>query len=199
MSQNYRPRTSVLWARRVIALAVLGGIIWGLYAGISAGISYVGGLFNSDKAPFLTEGDNCEPQQIKVEAFVGTKDKTNQLAFNAGDKPYFWFSITNTASVKCKFNVGSSATFYKVTSGSDNIYNSQDCILETERTDLIMLLNPNQAVSSDADYWERVRSSNQGCSAADGLPEVSAGGASYFLEAEVNGVISENTQQFVLN
>ena len=199
MSQNYRPRPSVLWTRRFLVLAVLGGLIWGIYAGISAGISYVGGLFNTEKAPVLTEGDNCEPQQIKIEAFVGTKNKESQLAFNAGDKPYFWFTITNTASVKCKFNVGSSASFFKVTSGSDNIYSSQDCNLGAERTDLIMLLNPNQPVSSEADYWQRVRSSDQGCSIADGLPEVSAGGASYFLKAEVNGVISENTQQFVLN
>ncbi len=199
MSQNYRPRASVIWTRRALALAILGGLIWGVYAGISAGISYVGGLFNTEKPAVIAEGDDCQPQQIKVEAFVGTKDKQNQLAFNAGDKPYFWFTITNTASVACKFNVGSSASFFKVTSGSDNIWNSQDCNLGTERTDRIMLLSPNQPVSADADYWQKVRSSDQGCSVADGLPEVTAGGASYFLKAEVNGVISENTQQFVLN
>ena len=199
MPQNYGPRPSIIWTRRVLVLAVLGGLIWGAVAAVNAGISFVAGIFNPSSSPVLVAGGDCQPQQIKVEAFVGLKDKSRQLSFNAGDKPYFWFTITNTASVECNFNVGTSGTFYKVTSGSDNIWSSQDCNIDTDRTDTIMSLTPNSPVTSGADYWDRVRSSDQGCSIADGLPEVTAGGASYVLKAEVNGVISENRQQFVLN
>lgn len=199
MPQNYGPRPSIIWTRRALVLLVLGGLIWGAVAAVSAGVSFVSGVLSPFKTPVLVAGGDCQAQQIKVEAFVGLKDKTRQLAFNAGDKPYFWFTITNTASVECNFNVGTSATFFKITSGSDNIWSSQDCNLTENRTERIMLLKPNQPVTSGADYWERVRSSDQGCALADGLPEVTAGGASYVLKAEVNGVISENSQQFVLN
>jgi hypothetical protein len=199
MPQNYGPRPSIIWTRRLLVLAVLGGLIWGAVAAVNAGISFVAGVFNPSSSPILVAGGDCQPQQIKVEAFVGLKDKSRQLSFNSGDKPYFWFTITNTASVECNFNVGTSGTFYKVTSGSDNIWSSQDCNIDTDRTDTIMSLTPNKKVVSPADYWDRVRSSDQGCSIADGLPEVTAGGASYVLKAEVNGVISENRQQFVLN
>lgn len=199
MSQNYGPRPSIIWTRRALVLLVLGGLIWGAVALVNTGISFVSGLLNPNKAPVLIAGGNCQPQEIKIEAFVGTSDKANQLAFNAGDKPYFWFTITNTSSVECNFNVGTSATFFKITSGSDNVWSSQDCNLIAPRTDTIMSLKPNKTVTSGADYWDRVRSSDSGCTSSDGQPEVGAGGASYVLKAEVNGVISENTQQFVLN
>jgi len=199
MPQNYGPRPSVLWARRALVLVVLGALVWGVFAGISAVFGFVGGILNPTKTPVLVAGGTCQPQQIKVDAFVGTADQTNQLAFNAGDKPYIWFTITNTSTVECNFNVGTSATFFKITSGQDSIWSSQDCKLSSPRTDTIMSLKPNTPVTSLADYWDRVRSSDQGCSLKDGQTEVSAGGASYVLKAEVNGVISENTQQFVLN
>ena len=179
-------------------LLVLGGLIWGAVAAVNTGISFVSGVSNPSSSPVLVAGGDCQPQQIKVEAFVGIKDKSRHLSFNSGAKPYFWFTITNTASVECNFNVGTSATFYKITSGSDNIWSSQDCNLGANRTDTIMSLTPNKKVVSPADYWDRVRSSDQGCSLADGLAEVTAGGASYVLKAEVNGVISENSQQLSL-
>lgn len=180
-------------------LLILGGLIWGAVAAVSAGINFVAGLFNPEKTPQLVAGSNCQPQQIRVQAFVGTADKSPQLAFNSADKPYFWFSVTNTGPVECVFNVGTSGSFFRITSGSDNIWSSQDCVVDSPRTDTLMSLKPGKTVTSPADYWDRVRSSTQGCALADGLPEVTAGGASYVLKVEVNGVISENSEQFVLN
>jgi hypothetical protein len=42
-----------------------------------------------------------------------------------------------------------------------------------------------------------VRSSGEGC--GEGQPAVPTAGASFFIKAEVNGVISQNSQQFLLN
>jgi hypothetical protein len=61
------------------------------------------------------------------------------------------------------------------------------------------MLKPNDTLTAPASPWDRVRSGDVGCAAADGLPEVTAGGASYILEADVNGILSTNKPQFVLN
>lgn len=197
--QNNQLRPSVIWARRVIALLVLGGLIWGAVAVVSGVIGWVGGLINPNKAPTQVAGADCQPQQIRVEANVGTADKQYQGAYNPDEYPYFWFTVTNTGSVECKMNVGSSVTFYRVKSGNDNIWYSADCRLDTPREDYVTTLQPNAPIAAPSSDWQRVRSSADGCSVEDGLPAVAAGGASYLLTAEVNGIISENTVQFVLN
>jgi len=119
--QNNQLRPSVIWARRVIALLVLGGLAWGAVALVSGVIGWVGGLFNPNKAPTQVAGADCQSQQIRVEANVGTSAKQYQGAFNPDEYPYFWFTVTNIGTVECKLNVGSSVTYYRVKSGSDNI------------------------------------------------------------------------------
>jgi hypothetical protein len=199
MPNNYGPSAGVIRARRITVLLVLIGLVWGLIAGVLGVVSWVGGIFNPGQTPTLVAGAQCQPQQVKIEAHVGTSDKTIQNAFNPGDTPYFWFTVTNTGTVDCKFNVGSSVTYYSVKSGSDNIWTSKDCKLSSARTDLETVLTPSTPISSQPDYWERTRSSTSGgCTLADGQPDVSANGASYVLTAEVNGNISDG-QQFVLN
>jgi hypothetical protein len=189
----------VIWARRVIALLVLGGLVWGAVAIVGGVIGWVGGLINPNKAPNQVAGADCQPQQVRVEANVGNANKEYQGAFNPEEYPYFWFTVTNTGTVECKLNVGSSVTYYRVKSGNDNIWDSKDCKLEAPREDYPTILKPNVPVANPPSDWQRVRSSGDGCSIADGQPTVGAGGASYLLTAEVNGIISENTVQFVLN
>jgi len=198
MSQFQDVPPSVIWTRRGLALAIFAGLIWGIVTAVGAAVGWVTGLFNPSQ-PTMVAGANCQPQQIRVEAHVGTAAKEYQGAFNPGEYPYLWFTVTNTGPVECKFNVGSSVTFYTITSGSDNVWSSKDCKLTAARTDYEALLQPSVTLASDPSDWQRVRSSGDGCSIADNQPEVSAGGASYILKAEVNGVISENTTQFVLN
>lgn len=197
MPQNY-PTPSVVLARRIVGLLVLGGLIWGVIAGVSAVFNFVNGFFNPNQSPTLVAGADCQPQLLSLEAHVGTANSEIQNAFNPGDSPYFWFTITNTGPVDCVFNLGSSVTFYSVTSGSDNVWSSKDC-KAVARTDYVTTLMPNKPLSNPPTDWQRVRSSGSGCAVTDGQPVVPAGGASYVLRAEVNGVISENTTQFVLN
>ncbi len=192
------PSPRELLIRRLVFLAVVIGLIWGIIAGVMSFFGWVGSLFNQNQAPTIVAGAECQSQQISIEAHVGTQDAQPQLAFNPGDDPYFWFSVTNTGTVECKFNLGSDVTFFKVTSGSDKIWDSRDCNSERFASEPIML-QPNTPLSNPAGKWDRVRSAEVGCAAADGLPEVTAGGASYVLEADVNGILSTNKPQFVLN
>jgi hypothetical protein len=192
------PSPLELLIRRLVFLAVVIGLVWALIAGVMAFFGWVGSVINPNQAPTIVAGSTCQSQQIKIDAHVGTSNAQDQLAFNPGDTPYFWFSVTNTGTVECKFNLGSDVTFYKVTSGSDSVWNSKDCNTERFAAEPIML-KPNAPMSSPPGRWDRVRSDNSGCSLADGLPSVTADGASYVLQAEVNGILSTNQPQFVLN
>ena len=192
------PSPRELLIRRLVFLAVVIGLIWGIIAGVMSFFGWVGSLFNQNQAPTIVAGAECQSQQISIEAHVGTGDAQPQLAFNPGDTPYIWFSVTNTGSVECKFNLGTDVTFYKITSGSDKIWDSKDCNAPRFESEPLML-KPNDTLTAPASRWDRVRSGDVGCAAADGLPEVTAGGASYILEADVNGILSTNKPQFVLN
>lgn len=192
------PSPRELLIRRLLFLAVVVGLIWALIAATTALFGWVGSIVNPQKAPTIAAGDTCQSQQITIDAHVGTSNAQDQLSFNPGDTPYFWFSVTNTGSVECKFNLGSDVSFYKVTSGSDNVWSSKDCNAERFASEPLML-QPNATLASPASRWDRVRSDNSGCALKDGLPEVTADGASYVLQAEVNGILSTNKPQFVLN
>jgi hypothetical protein len=198
MSQRDPYRPSVVWTRRGIVLAVLGGLIWGIVALVSAAFGFINGLIHPNQ-PTLVAGGDCQPQVIRVDANVGTAKSKYQGAFNPADYPNFWFTVTNTGPVSCKFNVGSKVTYFWITSGSDNVWNSKDCKVTNARVDYTVMLDPSVPVTSPPDYWEKVRSSGDGCTIGDGQPVVAANGATYMLHASVNGVISSNDVPFVLN
>ena len=197
MPSNYPP-TSVIVVRRLLVLAILAGLIWGVVSGVSAVFGWVGALVNPTPVPTLVAGAACQSQQITVEAQVGTATGERQTAFNPGENPYFWFTVTNIGSVPCTINAGSNVSFYSLTSGSDKIWSSKDCLGVT-RESAAVTLEPAVPVSAPPSDWQRVRSSNSGCSVADGQVAVGAEGASYFLQAEVSGILSANKPQFVLN
>lgn len=199
MPNNYGPSAGVIRARRITALVVFVALVWGAIAGVVGVVNWFGNLIHPNQAPTLVAGADCQPQQVKIEAHVGTEAGVIQPSFNPGDTPHFWFTVTNTGPVDCKFNVGSAVTFYNVKSGSDQIWSSKDCKLSSARTDMVITLNPSTPLGNSPSDWQRVRSSTSGgCSIADGMPSVAANGASYVLTAEVNGNISDGVQ-FVLN
>ena len=192
------PSPLELLIRRLVFLAIVIGLIWGLIALVTGFFGWVGSIFNPNQAPTIVAGADCQSQQLSIEAHVGTAEGQEQLAFNPEDTPYIWYSVTNIGSVECKFNVGSDVTFYKITSGTDVVWNSKDCNTPRSSAEPI-LLSPNKEIEAPAGDWGRVRSGDAGCALKDGLPAVTADGASYILEAEVNGILSTNKPQFVLN
>ena len=192
------PSPLELLIRRLVFLGIVIGLIWALIAGVMSFFGWVGSIFNPSQSPTIVAGADCQSQQLSIQAHVGTEQGQEQLSFNPGDTPYLWFSVTNIGTVECKFNVGSDVTFYKITSGTDVVWNSKDCNTERTPAEPIVLL-PGKEMTAPAGPWDRVRSGDAGCAATDGLPVVTAEGASYILEADVNGILSTNKPQFVLN
>lgn len=142
-----------------------------------------------------TEIADCQAGAVVVQARIGDESGP-RTSFDSGEKPMIWYSITNVGLEACNFNAGSRVTFFTITSGGETYWSSKDCD-RTADVDQVITLASNQSVESPKGVWERVRSGSEGCGV--GLPEVPAGGASYFLKVEVNGVYSEDNVQFLLN
>lgn len=138
---------------------------------------------------------DCAPGTVQVDAVVGDSSGP-KATFAEAEEPLIWYEITNTSLEECNFNAGARVTFFTISSGEDVIWTSRDCDRAGDQ-DLIITLPPNQPQQSQPSAWARVRSSETGCGV--GQEAVPAGGASYHLSVEVNGEISKNTQQFLLN
>jgi hypothetical protein len=207
MSQTPRTLSPAVYRRRRIAsalvLAVLVGLIW-------AGVNAAGSWFGAAPAPeeiTLPEGVNessvvvesgqpCPPGTVTVVAQVGDSAGVLMNRFSADQTPHIWFTLTNTNSVDCSFNTGAKVQYFTIKSGDQQIWTSRQCSREG-LTDTEMLLTAGQTISSPVAPWEKVFSSETGCG-VDQAPVVTDG-ASYHVEAEVNGELSSNDQQFVLD
>lgn len=188
----------IIRRRRLAGLVILVLLIWGIWSGISAlGSMFAGGTPTA--SPTTTgaaaqAGEACAPGAVQVKAIVG--DGTSPVsAFSPGEDVYLWFSLTNIGSVTCTFDAGSAVQFYKITSGSETIWDSHQCD-RSKDTNAQVSLEPGKTMTSEPSLWKRVFSSDTGCGAEQN--PVSAGGASYHLVVEVNKVISQDIQ-FMLN
>lgn len=204
------PSNRTYLIRRIVVLVLLIAVVWGLIALVSGAVHAVGGWFGGSKpsasasaagnaAPTNADGTpkytTCMPAGLDVQAVVGDGTKPTST-FAAGANPQFWFTLTNTSSKACYFNVGTAAQVFKVTSGSELIWSNSDC--KSATTNLRLLLQPGVANNANPISWERVHSSSTGCDAASGQSKVTGGGASYHLQLVLNGIAS-NDVQFILN
>jgi len=195
------PRTLLI--RRIIALVVVVALVALIWSGISAVVGFVGGLFGANAKPAATASasaasssgiQNCSVANVQVAAYIGDGKKP-MAAISAGLKPSLWFTVTNTGTSACYFDVGTKVQNYKITSGSETIWDNAQCDRAAD-TNFPMLLQPGSVNSSPAAVWERVHSSASGCGAGQ-APAV-GGGAYYHFQVTVNGVKS-NDLQFQLN
>lgn len=207
MSQTRRTLSPAVYRRRRIAtalvLALLVGLIW---AGVNAVGSWLGASQTPEPAPLpeglnessvvVEAGEPCPPGTVSVMAQVGDSTGALMNRFSADQTPHIWFTLTNTNSVDCTFNVGAKVQYFTIKSGDQQIWTSRQCSRE-DLTDNELLLTAAQTISSQASAWEKVFSSPTGC--GDDQAPVVTGGASYHVEAEVNGELSNNDQQFVLD
>ena len=207
MPQTPRSLSPAVYRRRrigaVLVLALLVGLIW---AGVNAAGSWFAGSSGQEEIS-LPEGVNessviveagqpCPPGTVYVTAQVGDSAGALMNRFSDDQTPHIWFLLTNTNSVDCTFNVGAKVQYFTIKSGDQLIWTSKQCSREG-LTDNELPLTAGQTISSPAAAWEKVFSSQSGCG-VDQAPVVT-GGASYHLEAEVNGELSRNDQQFVLD
>lgn len=113
----------------------------------------------------------CDEAGIKVSSLV---DKTS---YGPEENPKLTLRITNTGQVTCDINVGTSQMEFKITSGTDVIFNSKDCLVDP--TNLVKNLKPGASESANF-TWKRNRST-QGCASVAAKP--GGGGASYAFVA----------------
>lgn len=206
------PRTSrrlspeVYRRRRIaalIALLVVIGLVW---AGVNAISSWIAGPSSTsemtapdaatDSGVVVESGEACPPGTVAVEARVGNSDGEEMSSFGADETPHIWFTLTNTNSVDCTFNAGAKVQYFTIQSGDQDIWSSTQCSREGLEDSNIVLASA-ETISSAPSPWEKVFSSETGCG-SDQAPVIT-GGASYHLKVEVNGELSSNSQQFVLN
>ena len=207
MSQTRRTLSPAVYRRRRIAtalvLAVIVGLVW---AGVNAVGSWIGASSTPEPTPLpeglnessvvVEAGEPCPPGTVSVMAQVGDSQGALMNKFSADQTPHIWFTLTNTNSVDCKFNVGAKVQYFTIKSGDQQIWTSRQCNREG-LTDSEIVLKAAQTSASPVQPWEKVSSSSTGCG-----PEQEAvvtGGASYHVEVEVNGELSNNDQQFVLD
>lgn len=133
-------------------------------------------------------GAPCDPAAVTVAA------ATDSNSYAADQQPQLSFAITNTSTVSCTFNVGTTQQAFVITSGEEQYWSSKDC--ETGPVDSELTLEPNVATGSKPIAWDRTRSSTDTCEGA--RPSVPAGGATYNLSVTV-GAVPAATTSFILN
>lgn len=193
--------------RRIVALLLLIAVIALIWWGVSALI----GFFAADKpdaapatnpstAPTATPqtgegtapGDTsqpqtpAEPQPCKPEDITVTA-ATDARSYGADSRPKLSFSIENTGTNKCIFNVGTAVQQFRITSGSDQIWASTDCQQNPENQQV--LLEPGRKFESPQLEWVRERSTPDTCDAE--RPAAVGGDSYYHLKVTVNGAESE--------
>jgi hypothetical protein len=191
----------VYWRRRLIlglgALAVIVIIIL-IIVGPGTGGPRPANTTKAGVSPSVTPsaaasaaaaGAACVPARLKL---VAVADKTT---YASTDQPQISMSITNTGTVDCTINLGSTQQELIITSGSETIWDSKDC--QTAPVDASVTLKPGVAVTTSAIPWDRTRSSKATCAAS--RPPVNARGASYHLGVKVGALSSKSTVQFLLN
>jgi hypothetical protein len=207
MSQTSKPLSPAVYRRRrigvLIALAIIVSLIWG---GVNAVGLWIGTAPTPEQSP-LPEGVNessvvveagqpCPPGTVTVMAQVGDSAGALMNRFSSEQTPHIWFTLTNTNSVDCLFNTGSKVQYFTIKSGDQQIWTSKQCSREG-LTDNEVQMPAGKTISSPPLPWEKVFSSPTGCGVDQAL--VVTDGASYHVEAEVNGELSNNDQQFVLD
>lgn len=194
-----RPDKSVYRKRRIIALIAVVAVIGLIWALVSAAIGFIqntfGGNSPAGEVVLVTEAA-CAGSDIQITPVVADTSGSSAQVFDSGMNPFFGYTVTNTSSKDCSIDLGPRDTFLKVTSGDETIWTTGDCD-RTGLTSLPVTLKAGESKSSDLSVWNRVRSSSTGCGAEQ--EPVTAGGASYHLNAEVAGFSSKSTQQFILN
>ncbi|ARJ04534.1 hypothetical protein B5808_04310 [Cnuibacter physcomitrellae] len=142
-------------------------------------------------APAVVEASSpvaCDPSVLTITPI------TDSDSYSAGAQPQLSFSMTNTGSVPCTLNAGTSQQKYTITSGSDTYWTSTDC--QVGASDTMALLEAGQTVTSAPFAWDRTRSTPETCNIA--REPVPAGGASYHVHVDVAGIPSKTDAQILL-
>lgn len=131
----------------------------------------------------------CDPAAIELVPVVhGETFETKPVTLS--------IRLTNTGSVDCTLDVGTSKQRFVITSGKDTWWRSTDC--QKEPSDMVVTLAAGQTVeSAEPLVWDRTRSDVSTCG-DENRPRAPGGGAAYHLSVEVGDVKGKQTAQFFL-
>jgi hypothetical protein len=122
----------------------------------------------------------CPTDAVQVSA------TTDALSYSAGTNPMLTMTVTNNGAEPCEVNVGTSQMEFMVTSGSDRIFSSVDCMQDSQ--DLMMVIEP-KTVETAKFSWDRKRSA-PGCAEVSSNPNP----GTYMFTARLGGTTSESTR-----
>ena len=132
----------------------------------------------------------CDPDVIELLPVVhGETFETKPVTLG--------MKLTNTGSVDCILDVGTSKQRFTITSGQDTWWRSSDC--QSEPSDYVVTLTAGQTVESAEPYltWDRTRSDPSTC-ANPSRPRAPGAGAAYNLAVELGDVKGARQVQFYL-
>lgn len=142
-----------------------------------------------------TSLEDLEPQPCNPETITITP-VTDKDQYAAGEQPQLSMTITNLGAAACTLNVGTDAQEYSITSGSDPIWNSSDCLQNPTPAEIVLEPGADNAQSIPPFGWERERSSTTTCEGD--RPDVAAGGATYRLSVSLGEIESADDKAFLL-
>ncbi|MFJ2621386.1 hypothetical protein [Glutamicibacter sp. NPDC087344] len=169
-----KPSARVYRRRRitvaVLALVLVGLIIWGAtaIAGIFGGndqpeaaapVSATASPSAGESAP-PADSNSCKAEEIKITA------TTDQSSYASGEEPVLTLGIENTSERECEVNVGTSQQEFLISSGSDRIFSTVDCLDNGE--DVLLSFAAGQKENAKF-TWNRNRSA-PGCKAVNVQP-----------------------------
>ncbi|KGM13600.1 hypothetical protein [Cellulomonas bogoriensis] len=185
MSTVLRPvgprRPEVYWVRRLVVLGVVAVLVVLLAWAVRAvGSAVAGDPAAPDGAEPLAAGDGG-PSPCARDALDVTLEADGRT-YDDGTAPLFGVTVRNAGEGACTLDVGSNRVTVTVTSGTDRIWASTDCVRDAPER--LLLLSPGSQERVEVP-WPRDRS-DEGCTA--GLPEPRPG--TYTAIADVVGVES---------
>ncbi len=169
-----KPSARVYRRRRitvaVLALVLVGLIIWGAtaIAGIFGGndqpeaaapVSATASPSAGESVP-PSDSNSCKAEEIKITA------TTDQSSYASGEEPVLTLGIENTSERECEVNVGTSQQEFLISSGSDRIFSTVDCLDNGE--DVLLSFAAGQKENAKF-TWNRNRSA-PGCKAVNVQP-----------------------------
>lgn len=207
MTETPKLLTKAVYIRRRIAvffgvialIAVVVGLIAGPHRvmswfGVSTGSSEGergqdnGGSDGTPQPEAPAEPAACDTERLGVAAV------SDQTSYGAGENPKLSLRVTNHNEVTCDVDLGTATMAFVLTSGSEKYWDSRDC--QTDGEEFLVRMEPGQTLETQPLEWDRTRSTPDTCD--DDRPVAPGGGASYHLTAEIAGVQSATTQQFLL-
>jgi hypothetical protein len=170
----------VYWVRRLVVIGVVVvvvAVLWAVLSGVAKGAAETpADVAADDAAADAASGDGTEPAVVDAAApqACTAADLTLTLttttrAYVAPEAPVFAVAITNSGAASCTLDAGGTAQEIVITSGSDRIWSSADCPVESPER--LLLLAPGDRDEVQV-TWPRVRSA-PGCTT--GLPEPRVG------------------------